>query len=65
MPAVALIAFAGPHVLIIFLRDQLAAARNGLLGLQAVLRQTLVRAVGGCAALLGIALLAWASRSKR
>ena len=55
----ALIAFASPHVLITLFRDRSAAVRNGLTGLQAALRRTLVRAAAGCAALLATALLVW------
>jgi hypothetical protein len=57
----ALIAFAAPHVLITFLRDRLAASRNGFAGLQTALRRTLVRVAAGCVALLGAGLLLWAA----
>jgi hypothetical protein len=55
----ALIAFTAPHVLITLYRDRFAAARNGLVGLQAALRRTLARAAAGCTALLATGLLLW------
>jgi hypothetical protein len=55
----ALIAFAAPHVLITLFRDRAFAVRNGLLGLQAALRRTLIRAAAGGAALLATGLLLW------